>query len=298
MAEKEITQEPGDVNPEIIPEAPPQTVNPPPETAVADESPTDAPMLENTEQEPGPETESQPNDNQKKLEEVVLRFYPDADVSGPDALMASLVPLVESIVSFHDDLNEVVEEFPEFGDFIIGLRKGYTPQQAIAMYFDMDSLTPPEGAEDEEAVRTAKEERRKKVEEHKAWETKLPENQEVTSKNFAKVVKELELDDATQKSIVDNLESILKDAKDSVISEDHWRMLANGLRHETVVAEKEKEKEMAVEDAKIAGRNEQIEKKRITKDTGDGLPKLTNSGSTPIKPKKKPLIPTRKEFRV
>ena len=296
MAGKKNIQEPGDVNPEIIPETPPEAVNPPPEPVVTEDAPAESPLLENTEQEPAGET--QPNENQKKLEEVVLRFYPDADVSGPDALMASLVPLVESIVSFHDDLNEVVEEFPEFGDVIIGLRKGYTPQQAIALYLDMDSLIPPEGADDEESFVKAKEERRKKVEEQKAWETKLPENQEVTSKNFAKVVEELALDDATQKSIVDNLESILKDAKDGVISEDHWRMLANGLRHETVVAEKDKEKEMAVEDAKIAGRNEQIEKKRITKDTGDGLPKLTNSGSTPSTPKKKSLIPTRKEFRV
>jgi hypothetical protein len=238
------------------------------------------------------------NDNLKKLEKYVLQFNPDADVSTPDAVIAALVPLVESIVSFHDDLNEVVEEFPEFGDFIIGLRKGFSPQEAAARYLDIEGIMPPEGADDFDAVQKAKAERREQVDKRKAWETKLPENQEVTSKNFAAVVKELGLDEATQQSIVDNLEAILKDAKDGIISADHWKMLANGLRHETVVAEKDKEMEMAVEDAKIAGRNEQIKKKRINKDTGDGLPKLTNSGVAPTKPKKSQLIPSKKEFRV
>lgn len=291
MADKEKIKEVEDTSteqvvtpetpPEAPPETPPETVNQPPPEPVGDIAET---LKENS--------------AQKKLEEVVLRFNPDADVSSTDALLASLLPLVESIVAFHDDMNEVVEEVPEFGDFIIGLRKGYTPQQAFAMNFDVDNLMPPEGAEDYEAVQKAKTDRRKRVDEQKAWEAKLPENQEVTSKNFAKVAGELSLDDATQKSIVDNLEAILTDAKDGVISAEHWRMLANGLRHETVIAEKDKEKEQAVEDARIAGRNEQIEKKRMTKDTGDGLPKLTNSGSTTTKKRKTPLLPERKEFRV
>lgn len=269
----------------------PETVNQaPPENVMTPETPAPAPV----------ETPEGTDNNKdvKKLKDFVLRFNPDADVSNTNTLLASLVPFVESIVSFHDDMNEVVEEFPEFGDFIIGLRKGFTPQESAARYLDIEGLMPPEGADDFEAVQKAKAERRKKVEERKAWESKLPENQEVTSKNFQAVVTELGLNDTEAQSIVDNLEAILKDAKDAVISKEHWKMLANGLRHETVIAEKDKEMEQAVEDAKIAGRNEQIEKKRITKDTGDGLPNLTNSGTTPKNPKRKPLLPDKKEFRV
>ena len=65
--------------------------------------------------------------------------------------------------------------------------------------------------------------------------------------------------------IVSNLEAILTDAKDGVISPENWEMLANGLRFKTALADKDKEMEAAVEDAKIAGRNEQIEKKRMKK---------------------------------
>lgn len=272
----------------------PEAVNqPPPESEVAPEvmdTPAPAPV----------DTPEAPKENKdvKKLKDIVLRFNPEADVSSTDAVLSSLVPIAESIVSFHDDMNEVVEEFPEFGDFIIGLRKGFTPQESAARYLDIEGIMPPEGADDFEAVQKAKAERRKKIDERKAWESKLPENQEVTSKNFQAVVTELGLNDTEAQSIVDNLEAILKDAKDAIISKEHWKMLANGLRHETVIAEKDKEMEQAVEDAKIAGRNEQIEKKRITKDTGDGLPSLTNSGAIPTKPKRKPLLPDKKEFRV
>lgn len=283
FAEKGVSDiaEPVTDTPETVNQASPENVMTP-ETPVPEETP------EGTNN----------NENVKKLKDVVLRFNPDADISSTDALFASLEPLVMSIVSFHDDMNEVVEEFPEFGDFIIGLRKGFTPQEAAARYLDIEGLMPQEGADDFEAVQKAKAERRKKVEGHKAWESKLPENQEVTSKNFQSVATELALNEIEQQSIVDNLEAILKDAKDAVISKEHWKMLANGLRHETVIAEKDKEMEQAVEDAKIAGRNEQIEKKRITKDTGDGLPNLTNSGTTTKKPKRTPLLPEKKEFRV
>lgn len=286
---------------EVVPEAPPQTTTktvdeaiktpgtpenlPPgelgPEGKIAPET------TETAESAKTPEGEAEkPSDIQEKLTGYVKRFYPDADVSTPEKLMSSLLPLVENTVSLHDDLYQVVEEFPEFGDFILGLRKGYTPQQAMAMYFDIENLTPPEGAEDEEAVRKAKEERRKKVEGEKTRLAKIPQNQEITSKNFNEIATELGLDEKTQKSIVDKLENILNDAKDAVISKENWLMLANGLRHEAVLSEKEKEKEAAVEDARVKGRNEQIEKKRASKETGDGLPKLTNTGAMPEKKEK------------
>jgi len=284
---------------EVVSEVPPQTTT---ETAtetvnspITEKSPpgvsseesaleemNESSVSEAAEKLPETETPTETNNVQEKLKKIVTRFYPDADVSTPENLMTALLPLVENTVSLHDDLYDVVEEFPEFGDFILGLRKGYTPQQAIAMYFDVESLTPPEGAEDEEPVRKAKEERRKKVETEKARLAKIPENQKLTSKNFTEVAKEFNLNEDDQKGVVDNFESIINDfAKDGIVSKDHWKMLVNGLKHETILSEKEKEKEAAVEDARIAGRNEQIEKKRASKETGDGIPKLASTGALP-----------------
>jgi len=233
---------------EVVTEAPPQTttktvpetVNPPGTEEISPVSSEESALEEMDESsvsettEKLPETTAEGTSNvEEKLKGFVTRFYPDADVSTSEKLMASLLPLVENTVSLHDDLYQVVEEFPEFGDFILGLRKGYTPQQAIAMYFDVESLTPPEGAEDEEPVRKAKEERRKKVDSEKARLAKIPENQQLTSKNFTEVAKEFNLNEEDQKGVVDNFESIINDfAKDGIVSKDHWKMLVNGLKHE------------------------------------------------------------------
>ena len=248
------------------------------------EVPTDQP-------DPIPEetTETPEDNNLGKLKDAVLKFNPEADVSTDEATLNAVVELVGSLVALHDELDSVAEEFPEFGDFIIGLRKGMTPAQAIAAYFDPDSLVPPEDADDYEGFATARDERRKKIDERNAWEEKLPENQELTMKNFSSVSSKLGLDQATQELIVSNLEAILTDAKDGVINPENWEMLANGLRYKTALADKDKEMEAAVEDAKIAGRNEQIEKKRMKKETGDGLPKLSTSGEAQKASKKNEL---------
>ena len=220
-----------------------------------------------------------------KLKGYVQRFYPDADVSTPEKLMASLLPLVESTVSLHDDLYGVVEEFPEFGDFIIGLRKGYTPQQAIAMYFDPESLTPPEDAEDFEVVNKAKEQRKKTVSERKERQKRMEGNKEVTAQNLISIKDELGLTDEQTMQVGKMAGEIFQDfLDDGMIKPENWKKLANGLRHEEVLSAKEKEKEEAVEDARVAGRNEQIEKKRANKETGDGVPKLSSTGAP--KPKK------------
>jgi len=232
------------------------------------------------------EPEKKEDNVQEKLKGYVQRFYPDADVSTPEKLMSSLLPLVESTISFHDDLYGVVEEFPEFGDFIIGLRRGYTPQQAIAMYFDPESLTPPEGAEDEEAIFKAKEERRKMVNERKEKQNRINGNKEVTAQNLINIKDELGLTDEQTMQVGKMAGEIFQDfLDDGLVKSENWKKLANGLRHENVLSEKEKEKEAAIEDARVAGRNEGIEKKRATKEKGDGLPKLTNTGGVKEKEK-------------
>jgi hypothetical protein len=286
LKEKEVVSE---VPPQTTTETATETVNSPiteksPPGVSSEESALEemdeSTVSKTTEKIPGEEAGSEQTGNvEEKLKGYVQRFFPDADVSTPEKLMSSLLPLVESTVSLHDDLYEVVEEFPEFGDFIIGLRKGYTPQQAIAMYFDPESLTPPEGAEDAEAVNKAREQRRKAVGERKDKQKHLEGNKEVTAKNLISIKDELGLTDEQTMQVGKMAGEIFQDfLDDGLVKPENWKKLANGLRHEEVLSQKDKEKEEAIEDAKIAGRNEGIEKKRANKEKGDGLPKLTNTG--------------------
>jgi len=290
MDKEKENQEQGEVLTEKVPEISPGVIDKTPKATDTEEIPV-AESLEEppiSAEVPEADQEEVPGATgaQEKLTEYIIRFFPDADVSTPEKLMESLLPLVEKTVSLHDDLYQVVEEFPEFGDFLLGLRKGYTPQQAMAMYFDVESLTPPEGAEDEEAVMKAKETRKKTVNERKSKLENIEKNKVVSAQNLINIKDELGLDDATTMEVGKMAGEIIQDfMQDGLIKPENWKKLANGLRHEVVVSEKEKEKETAVEDALVKGRNEQIEKKRINKESGDGLPKLASTGS--LTPEKK-----------
>jgi hypothetical protein len=280
VEKKEQLKEPVDTSAEVA-EAPPMEMPEAeaPEAVETKDSP-DSELLE-------AEAESSPGvDAKEALAAVVKRFYPDADTATPESLMAALLPLVESIVAFHDDLNEVVEEFPEFGDFIIGLRNGLSPQEAIAMYFDPESLTPPEGAPDNEKVQMAKEERRKFLDEQKSKKAKIDENIQGSMKNIEALAKSRGWDEEKTMAFGDKIAGLFTDWADGQLNPESLEVLEKGFSFDETVAAKDSEKEAAVEDAKVAGRNEQIAKKRMTKETGDGLPKLTNTGSSDKKENK------------
>lgn len=263
----------------VIDEAPPMTEALPPETA--DLPPVEAAVP--------PEQSAA----QQELISVLKRFYPEVQVEeNPDSVMEALLPFVQSIVQFHDDLNEVVEEFPEFGDFIIGLRQGMSPQEAIATFFDPETLTPPDDAPDAEVYKKAKAGRRKKIGDTKARAEKVKGNSIITETNLDEAAVELGLDDATKNNVGMLMVELIRDAtQDGIITKENWIKAINGTRHESVVAEKDKQNDDAFEDGKVAGRNEKIGKKRKSRDTGDTLPKLTNSG-TPSKTEQKDKFTT------
>lgn len=263
LPEEDIPAETPEVNPEDLEDIPAETG----EDEVIDD------LSEEATEEAGEKTA------QTRLTEVVNRFYPDADTSTPETLMDSLLPLVESIVSFHDDLNEVVEEFPEFGDMVIGLRNGMTPQEAIATYFDVEQLTPPEDAPDFDAYSKAKDKRRKEVEQRKEKERSITKNIETTVSNIETYAEDKGWDKEKTIDFSKKIGELFSDWADGNLTVESLDVLNKGFSFDETIAEKDKELSTAVEDAIIAGRNEKIAKKRVTKETGDGLPRLANTGA-------------------
>ena len=277
----------------------PETTEPPgskmpEETAKTDEMPEMA-------QEETAQEEAEPESNDAKVAEIIQRFYPDADVSTPEAIVSSSLPLLLGLVQLHDNTTEVIDEFPEFGDFYLAVtRKGMSPQEAYLRYLDDPSFEAPEGSPDYEKNMKAKEERQKMLSEKSARLQKISENEPVTQKNFQEVVSELNLDEAQTASLEESLKELFIDFnQDGLIKKENLMKLATGLIHDNKMNEKEKEMEAAVEDAKTAGRNEQIEKKRMKKETGDGLPNLNSGGKGPdSKAPRKPLLDIKPAFRV
>ena len=210
-----------------------------------------------------PETVSPMDDSISKLAKTVNEFMPEADTSTPEAVLSSLVPLVEDIVAFSKDLTEVDEQFPEFGELLIYLRKGYSPEEAIAMSFDIESISPPEGAPNYEGVLKAKESRKKAMEEKRQRAERVKSNLAETKKMIDEYAEEKGWDEEQKSSTMGRFEAIVTDlVDDGRISRENFDMVVNGLNYSSDI-------QAAKEDAEIAGRNAQIEKKRITKETGD-----------------------------
>nr|WP_320022087.1 hypothetical protein [uncultured Draconibacterium sp.] len=231
---------------------------------------------------------------------IAQKYFPDASFETDDNVFATILPLVEKMDGLHTWLNESVEEEPAAGDMLIDIKNGYSWEQAIARNFEMDALASPEGTEDYEKVQQYKAERRQRVQSDKDREKMWGENEEISAKNLIAVVEELGLDDETAENAVTRMGQILADAADRVISVENWKSVINGLRHDAIIKEKEEEIENARAEGEKAGKNQKIEKKRISeKDLGDGVPKLkSGSSSNTEKAPKKTAFPTKEEFRV
>ena len=241
-----------------------------------------------------------PQEIKDRLTAIVKRFYPEAKTDTDMELLAAALPMVEGLVAWHDVWDQIVKDDPKAADFILDITEnGYSFPEAIALNFSEDELMPPEGVPDRDKVIKAHEERMGRIAAKDEALAKITYNRELTATNLLEVQKELGLDDETTSNIGKLLGQILVDAtSDGIVSKDNWIKLANGLRYEAAMKEKDAENEKSYEDGRIAGRNEKIEKKRAGKETGTGLPNLTNSGNVDEKLKKKAIIPLKKEFRV
>lgn len=209
---------------------------------------------------------------------IVKRFYPEADTSTPEKLIAAVTPLVENIVSFHDDLNEVVEEFPEFGDFLIALRKGYTPAQAIAMFFDPDTLNPTD--DNDEGIMKAKQHRRKAVDERNARMTQIDTNIEGSLANIQALGKAEGWSPEQIDKFADNIAALFNDWADGNLTMESLESLKKGFSHDDKMKEKDEEIEKAFQDGEVSGKNKKISKKRASRERGDGLAHLSNTGGS------------------
>ena len=248
--------------------------------------PVNEEVAENSMQIETPETpqETAPeSDSMQKLTVLVQRFMPDADTSTPEAVLTSLVPLVENIVAFHDDMNQVVEEVPEFADLLIYLRKGYSPQEAIAMSFDPESLTPPQGAPDYEGVLKAKEARMKSVTDRKTRMAQVEMNIDGSIKNIQAFATNNNWDEGKTMEFSDKVAGLFNDWADGKLTPESLEVLKKGFGYDNDV-------KTAYEDGMVAGKNAQIEKKRITKETGDGLPRMSNTGGVKETKPKDPFV--------
>ncbi len=249
----------------------------PAETQVVPEAPEPVPE-ESTDAAGKIPAEPADNGVKDKIIAIISGINPDADLTNEAVFLESVLDVLTQYKSGQDRLTEAVEEFPELGDMLSGIFKGMDPNEAIARYYDVESMTPPEGAPDFEKIGTAKAERRKGVESRNARIKQLEDNQQVSVENVKKFMDSKSWSKDQAIGFLDKITGLQNDLFDGKLSEEHLVILEKGFGYDDMTTEKDKEKDQAYEDGVTAGRNQKIEKKFAGGDTGDGLPKLSNTG--------------------
>lgn len=244
-----------------------------------------------TEQTSTPETQAPAGNILERVAAVVKKFYPGTEVNTAielqpevSAMLEKLIAPIEGIVQFHDDFDKVVEEYPEFGDFVIALRNGYAPYEAFVEHLQPEE--PVEGAPDYEGSKKAREARKKAVEDRKTRTATVESNVAGSLANIAKLAEAKGWTPEQTTEFENNVAALFTDWADGNLTMPSLENLAKGFAFDTIVKQKEAEVEQAFEDGKVNGMNAKIAKTRATRETGDGLARMTGTGSTAPTPDK------------
>ncbi len=219
--------------------------------------------------------------NTSALASLIVSYMPDADVS-EEKIEESAVTLIKRLGLIQDKLTDVVEVYPEFGEALNAMIKGMPPAEAVARYIDV--MDAPEGSPDFEAISKARDERKKelaaKKKEQDARAKMLKDNEQVSIDNFKKFKEESGMSDDEAADFLDKLTALQQDMFDGKLTPEHIEVLRKGFAFDKEVAKAE-------ETGKVAGRNEQIEKKIKQSEKPDGVPSLKSStGTQPPKKEK------------
>ena len=227
-----------------------------------------------------PDEETEPQESE--LLTALKEYYPDATEENVGEMA---IQAIKRLSGIQNKLADVAEEFPVFAMWLNDVMKGMAPDEAIARHFGTE-LTPPEGAPDWERINKRREEFSKTKAEKQARMDRLNKNRDISVENAMKFISDTSLSEEEGQKFLDWYDELHADMFDGLISPEHFRALYKGYKHDAVVAEKEQEAKETAETARAAGRNEQIEKKKMNAETGDGIPKLTSSGKAPNKKEK------------
>ena len=204
-----------------------------------------------------------------------------------EAENAELKATIADKEEFDRKLIAAGERDPELFDVIEAVYKGMPFATAVKRYVDMDSISPEEGAPDWEGYQKASEEYEADKAKRAKMEEKRRDNQQKSVEEFAAMMEELGAPEDKVDQFATWWEEYNQDLSDGKLSRKRWKSLWTQCFHDEMIAQKDAEAEQMAKDAEIAGRNAQIEQKRAKKETGDGIPRMSNTGSVKDTNKKK-----------
>lgn len=174
----------------------------------------------------------------------------------------------------NENIWNMLDQHEELRSIFIDMDKGASFKEALARNVDLDGVTPMEDEPDFDAWQKAKEDRKKKTEDHKLFTKEYDSNIEKSIKNYETFAKERKWDDNSSKEFTGKVDAVMAELSKGIISNKFLTTMEKGLMYDEAVKD-------AAETGEIKGRNENIEAKREDNPkAGDGIPSLTNIGKT------------------
>ena len=218
------------------------------------------------------------------LIEKVQKYFPNEEIT--EANVGELAAqTIDRLSAIQDNLIEVSDEFPEFAALLDDVLNGMAPDESIARNFGEEVLNAPEGSPDWDRISKAKEERKGKLTERKERMSNLEKNRDISVENASKFIADTGMEETEAQEFIGWFDKLNADMFDGLISPEHFSALHKAFKYDSTIAEKDSEMEQAVKVAEARGRNQQIEKKKIKAESGDGVPKLSTSGKSAVRPK-------------
>lgn len=197
----------------------------------------------------------------------------------PEIITPEYVKSLEDQVARFEEANgklyDLIEATPELLEVIRQMLGGKRFRSAILSVISTDDLTPKEGDEDYPDAMAAMTERQNFLNGKKDREDQVMKNIEASAKAIEEFKQANQLSDEEVKSFLESIDTDVSDMLDGKMTVKMLDNLWKASRYDADV-------DTAAEQARIAGRNEQIEVMKQTK-KDDGLPVLTNSSDLPPK---------------
>ena len=213
----------------------------------------------------------------KDVAEPLKELYPDADLSDPESTGDVINDLVQTkkgsseifgLLQGSDDLQQLARTMHNEGmDFLPALHKTFDVEEAVQTIKEED---PKKYEEIVESRLKRKQEQEKQQERIKEFNSNL----EDSAQNLEKFVEKNDLNEDKKKKFESTVEQIVSDAAlKGKLTMDTLETLRKGILFDDAVEE-------AIEEGKVKGRNDQIQKKK-NKKKGDGLPNTRSTGTKP-----------------
>lgn len=207
-------------------------------------------------------------------------IFPDREFKNREEYDKAVIEHLNNEAQANQQLLGAFEENPELQAVVKDMtQNGKSFLEALHAHVDIDSLNVQPGDENYEEVVRAKVNRENQKKEQEKRIQELRSNQEKTIANSVEFVKEHKLTKADESTFFNQIDKIISDLNNGLVSKETFEVFKKGMAYE-------KDVKSAKEVGEIAGKNTAviIKKKKLK---GDAMPKVNAPKS---KPKEQPKV--------